>query len=61
MKIQVLKEDEPLTKIEVTFHIRRPKFHGEQEPKVVEFKQLQMKVFTDGEIARVGEEKIEPI
>ncbi len=52
MKIQELKEDNPLTLMEVTDHVLSPDD---------EWKRIYMVVLTDGEIAKESEEKIENI
>ncbi len=57
MEIKELKENEPLKIVEVLLHIKRPDFSFKEgvNPELFEEKQIQMRVFTDGEIA--GETK----
>lgn len=52
MKIQELKEDNPLTIIEVTDHVLSAND---------EWERIYMRVFTDGEISKESEEKVESI
>ena len=52
MKIQELKEDNPLTIIEVTDHVLS---------EYDEWERIYMRVFTDGEISKESEEKVESI
>ena len=63
MRIQELREDEPLKVVEVSQHIKRPTFYFEEtsDSDLIEIKQIQMKVFTDGEIIRESEEVSESI
>ena len=55
MKIQELRENKPLEIIEVSKHMAVPTFETKKilKPEIVEFKQIQMRVFTDGEIIQV--------
>lgn len=62
MKIQELKENEPLEVIEVSNHMSMPYFHTkEKKVKVIEHTQIQMRIFTDGEIEKESEETSERI
>ena len=54
MKIKELKENEPLQIIEVSNHLT---FHSTE----IERNMIKMRVFTDGEIAKESEEKVEGI
>ena len=59
MKFNELKENEPLEIIEVTNHMLVPGIHSQLIE--IEDKQIQMKVFTDGEIEKESEETSQPI
>lgn len=62
MKFTELKEQEPLEVVEVTKHMVIPKFPNPNTGKIdrknrtVENKKIQMRIFTDGEIAKESEE-----
>ena len=58
MKFKELKEQEPLEVVEVTRHMVIPNFPGSKSlnRKVFEDKKIQMRIFTDGEIAEESEE-----
>lgn len=60
MKIHQLKESESLELVEVSVHTKAPDLptFGDKPKKtnISEFKQIQMKVFTDGEIFQESEE-----
>lgn len=63
MKIQELKENEPLKVIEVSKHVMVPQLQlgDASNYDTIECKQIQMMVFTDGELAMEGEEVTEDI
>lgn len=54
MKIQQLKENEPLEVIEVSEHLRRPRSNDIND--ILEFEKIKMIIFTDGEIEKESEE-----
>lgn len=58
MKFKELRENESLKIIEVSIHIKKPTLYYEvnKNPGTVELKQIQMRVFTDGEIEKESEE-----
>lgn len=58
MKFKELRENEPLKVIEVSRHVKRPTFNREitLSSDIIEVKQIQMKIFTDGEIEKESEE-----
>lgn len=58
MKIQELKNDELLKIVEVSNHIKKPTIYPEETSNsvMVELKQIQMKIFTDGKIEKESEE-----
>lgn len=64
MKIPELKENQPLNVIEATYHLQVPISQlcsNASEPRIVEEERIQMKIFTDGIIDKVSEEKVEKI
>ena len=63
MKFKELKEHEPLEVVEVTKHMVIPDFPGTKSlnRKVFEDKKIQMRIFTDGEIAEESEETTKSI
>lgn len=54
MKFQELKENEPLKVIEVSKHIPTPIFDA-KNPSYIEFKHIQMEIFTDGVVEKESE------
>ena len=63
MKFKELKENEPLEVIEVSRHLELPTFEQKREtiPDIIELKQIQMRIYTDGEIEKETEETSEKI
>ena len=61
MKFKELKEYEPLEVVEVTAHREIPDHPDSRETRTLESKKIQMKIFTDGEIAKESEEVIQSI
>ena len=63
MKLQELKENEPLKVVEVSLHLPKPDFNFKKNSnqETIEIKQIQTKIFTDGEIAKENEEVSESI
>ena len=57
MKFQELKEDEPLKLVEISEYFKMPPVDSNEQnnPNIIEYKIVQMKVFTDGEISKDGE------
>lgn len=58
MKLKELRENEPLKVIEVSEHVEMSNFNYVQNinPVTIEYKRIQMKIFTDGEIEKESEE-----
>ena len=58
MKIQELKNNELLKKVEVSNHVKKPTIYPEETSNsvMVELKQIHMKIFTDGKIEKESEE-----
>lgn len=58
MKIKNLAINQPLKMIEVSRHVEKPYFGAKKpaNPDMVELRQIQMKVYTDGEIDKECEE-----
>ena len=63
MKVQELKENESVKVVEVSKHVKCPTFYFDKGliSKKIGIKQIEMKVFTDGEVARESEKVSERI
>jgi hypothetical protein len=51
MKVQELKENTPLKVVQVLRHYERPRFDHDEPRTIEEEEMVQMRIFTDGEIA----------
>ena len=70
LKINELTENDPLKAIEVTDHVEfeifldpKPTIESieKSEKEIEEYKRIQTKIFTDGDISKISEEKIKEI
>ena len=70
LKINELTENTPLKVVEVTNHVEFDVFLDpkpisgkieKKETEIEEYKRIQIKIFTDGEISKIGEDQIEEI